>query len=326
MIEVLKPGFLTTVQDRGRWGYQSFGVGIAGAIDSFALAAANLLVGNREGDAGLEMTLVGPRLKFHKDTILAITGADFNPMLEGNSFPNWTCHLAAAGSTLSFGGKKKGVRAYLAVAGGIEVPLVMGSRSTYLLGQFGGFKGRPLKAKDLLPLPPLARETHNLIGTHFPEKLGPPYEKNPTLRVIPGPFADFFSEEGIRIFFSTEYTISPQSNRMGYRLQGEPVTRSKPEELITCGLANGTIQVPPDGQPIILLADRQTIGGYPIIATVIQADLPLIAQGGPGDKLRFKSVTVDEAREAYLKLWGNLKNFKQSVLSLPRSALNEPSL
>jgi antagonist of KipI len=146
----------------------------------------------------------------------------------------------------------------------------------------------------------------NLTGRFLRESLRPPYRKNPALRVVLGPFADYFSGEAIRVFFSTEYAITPQSDRMGYRLQGEPLQRQKPRELISCGLANGTIQVPPDGQPIILLADRQTIGGYPIIATLIHADLPLISQCVPGDKLRFSAVSTDEAREAYVRLWGNL--------------------
>ncbi len=309
MIEVIKAGLFTTVQDNGRWGYQGYGVGVAGAMDNFALSAANFLVGNAEGAAGLEMTLLGPTLKFHQETILAITGADLDPQLKGESIPNWTCHFAPSGSTLSFGGKKKGVRAYLAVGGGIGVPPLMGSRSTYLLGHFGGLEGRALKSQDHLPVPPLAGALRNLAGRVFPEKNRPPYQKNPTLRVVPGPFADFFSEEGIKVFFSTEYMVTPPSDRMGYRLRGEPIKRKKSGELITCGLANGTVQVPPDGQPIILLADRQTIGGYPIIATLIQADMPLIAQCAPGDKLRFQAVSTDEARQAYLKLWGNLKTF-----------------
>ncbi|MBM4334117.1 MAG: biotin-dependent carboxyltransferase [Deltaproteobacteria bacterium] len=308
MIEVIKPGFFTTVQDNGRWGYQGYGVGVAGAMDNFALSAANLLVGNPEGTAGLEMTVLGPMLKFHTETLLAIAGADLDPYLDGKSIPNWTCHFAPTGSTLSFGGKKKGARAYLAVFGGIDVPPVMGSRSTYLLGNFGGLEGRVLKSRDHLPIPLLVGTLPNLAGRFFPEKSRPPYAKNPTLRVVPGPFADFFSEEGVKAFFSAEYTVTPQSDRMGYRLQGDPIKRKKPEELITCGLANGTVQVPPDGQPIILLADRQTIGGYPIMATLIQADMPLIAQCVPGDKLRFAAVSTDKAREAYLQLWSNLKN------------------
>ena len=309
MIEVIKPGLLTTVQDKGRWGYQCYGVAVAGAMDPFALASANRLVGNPEGAAGLEMTLLGPTLRLHRETIFALAGADLGPRLNGEPIPNWTCHLAQSGALLDFAVRKSGIRAYLAISGGIDVPPIMGSRATYLLGRFGGLDGRALKPRDRLPILPPAVESRNFNGRVFPEDLRPPYRKNPTLRVVPGPFADFFSREAIQVLFSTEYTITPQSDRMGYRLQGEPLRRQKPKELISCGLANGTIQVPPDGQPIILLADRQSIGGYPIVATLILADLPLIAQCAPGDKLRFSPVSIEEAREEYLRLWGKLRNF-----------------
>jgi antagonist of KipI len=313
MIEVLKPGLFTTIQDQGRRGYQSYGVGIAGALDPFALSAANLLVGNQENAAALEITLQGPTLRFHRETTLALAGADLDPRLDGSPIPNWTCVLAPSGSTLSLKGRKSGVRTYLAVSGGIDVPPVMESRSTYLLGRFGGLEGRPLKAQDQLPLCAPAKNYHEWVGRVFPQDSLPPYRKNPTLRVVPGPFDEFFSEEGREAFLSTPYTITPQSDRMGYRLQGNPISRQKKGELITCGLANGSIQVPPNGQPILLLADRQTIGGYPIIATMIHADLPLVAQSAPGDQIRFTAVSPDEGRQAYIRLWGNLKKFKQTA-------------
>ena len=312
MLEILKPGFLTTVQDQGRLGYQSYGVGVAGALDPFALAAANLLVGNEEGAAGLEMTLLGPALRFHAETLIAVTGADLRPLLDGRPVPSWTCLRVPSESTLTFAGAKSGVRAYLAVAGGIDLPPVMGSRSTYLLGRFGGLEGRPLRAKDRLPAASPPANANQRVGTALPEALRPPYAKSPGLRVIRGPFDDYFAPEGMQTFLSTAYTISPNSNRMGYRLSGEPIPRQKAGELITCGLANGTIQVPPDGQPIVLLADRQTIGGYPIIGVLISADLPLIAQCGPGDQLRFAAVSLEDARHAYLRLWSNLRNFFQA--------------
>ncbi len=316
MIEVIKPGLFTTIQDQGRWGYQRYGVGIAGALDSFALSAANLLVGNPEGAAGLEITLQGPTLKFHREAAVAITGADLDPKLEGQTIPNWACVLVPSGSTLSFKGRKSGVRAYLAVSGGIDVPPVMGSRSTYLLGKFGGLEGRALRAQDLLPVGFSPVNGRDFVGESFPLELRPPYHKNAPLRVVMGPFDEFFSEVGKRNFLSTPYSITTQSDRMGYRLQGEPITRQKREELITCGLANGTIQVPPNGQPILLLVDRQTIGGYPIIATLIHADLPLVAQSAPGDQLCFSAVTPEEGRQAYLQLWGNLKKYKQKPKSI----------
>jgi|MudIll2142460700_1097286.scaffolds.fasta_scaffold121437_2 antagonist of KipI len=312
MIEVIKPGLLSTVQDQGRWGYQAYGVGISGAMDSLALAAGNLLVGNPERAAGLEMTLQGPSLKFHGETWFAVTGADLGPRLDGSPISSWAAHRAPSGSVLSFGSRRSGVRAYLSVAGGLDVPVVMDSRSTYLLGRFGGLEGRPLKAQDRLPVGFEAQVRPPREGFVFPESLRPAYRKNPRLRAVLGPFQDFFSEEGMAAFLSEEYLITPSSDRMGYRLQGKPVTRKKTGELITCGLANGTVQVPPNGQPIILLADRQTIGGYPIIATVIHADLSLVAQCAPGDKVRFGAVSPDEAREAYLSLWGPLKKFPLS--------------
>ena len=312
MVEVIKPGLFTTIQDQGRWGYQAYGVGISGALDSLALAVGNLLGGNPAGAAGLEMTILGPTLRFTRETLFAITGADLAPRLDGAPLSNWTAHLAPPGSILSFGGRQSGVRAYLAVAGGLDVPVVMGSRSTYLLGHFGGVEGRPVKAQDRLPVGSPARAFKPLAGHVFPETLRPPYRKNPLLRVVLGPFQDFFSAEGLAEFLSGEYHITPNSDRMGYRLQGKAITRQKTGELITCGLANGTIQVPPNGQPIILLADRQTMGGYPVIATVIHADLPLVAQGAPGDAVRFATVTPDEGRKAYLALWGPLKNFSVS--------------
>lgn len=309
MIEVIKPGFFTTIQDLGRWGYQRYGIGTAGALDSFALSAANLLLGNEEEAAGLELTFAGPMLKFHQNTLIAITGADLNPRLNGQPIPNWTVCSIPSGSILNFGQKKSGVRAYLAVWGGIAVPPIMGSRSTYLLGRFGGLEGRPLKAGDILPLLPCPTEMQELVGRSLPTSLRPAYERNPCLRVILGPFADYFSAEGQDAFLTSAYTITPQSDRMGYRLQGTPIKRAINEELITCGLANGTIQVPPDGQPILLLADRQTIGGYPIIATVINADLPLAAQCAPGDKLRFQATTLTAAQEAFQNLWGKLRKY-----------------
>lgn len=312
MIEVVKPGLLTTVQDQGRRGYQAYGVGISGAMDPLALAAGNLLVGNPQGAAGLEMTILGPSLKFHDETWFAVTGADLAPRLNGSPLSNWTVHRAPSGSVLNFGSRRSGARAYLAVAGGLDVPVVMNSRSTYLLGRFGGLEGRPLKAQDKLPVGLGAQARKPQEGFVFPERLRPAYQKNPRLRAVLGPFQEFFSQEGLAVFLSEEYLITPSSDRMGYRLQGKSVTRKKTGELITCGLANGTVQVPPNGQPILLLADRQTIGGYPIIATVIHADLSLVAQCAPGDAVRFEAVFPDEAREAYLSLWGPLKKFPPS--------------
>jgi antagonist of KipI len=312
MLEIIKPGLFTTIQDLGRWGYQSYGVCISGALDQFALTAANLLVGNPQMAAGLEITVFGPTVKFHKETLFAVAGADLGPKLDGKEIENWTCHRAAAASQLIFTRRINGVRAYLAVYGGIDVPPVMGSRSTYVLGGFGGKEGRPVKANDLLPYPGLPAEAHKQIGAHLSENLRPAYGRNPTLRIVMGPFTEYFSENGVETLLSGDYTIAQNSDRMGYRLEGAAIERKNTGELISCGLANGTMQVPANGQPIILLADRQTIGGYPIIATVVGADLPLVAQCASGDKLRFRAVSADEAQEAYRKLWANLASIGQS--------------
>jgi antagonist of KipI len=309
VIEVVKAGLLTTVQDLGRWGYQAYGVCISGALDTFALAAANLLVGNPRDAAGLEMTVFGPTLKFGTEILFAVTGADLSPKLDGREIENWVCHRAPAGSVLSFAARKSGVRGYLAVAGGIDVPVVMGSRSTYLLGHFGGLEGRPLKPKDLLPVPALRPDAEKFTGKKIPDDLRPPYRKNPLLRVVLGPFDSYFSEKGIDTLLSLEYVITRDSDRMGYRLEGKAIERQNPGELVSCGLANGTIQVPANGKPIVLLADRQTIGGYPIVGTVISADLALIAQCAPGDRLRFAAVSVEEAREAARGLWEPVNHF-----------------
>ncbi len=310
MLEIIKPGLFTTIQDFGRWGYQSYGVCISGALDPFALGAANLLVGNPQTSAGLEITVFGPTVKFRKETLFAVTGADLGPRLDGKEIRNWTCHRAEGGSQLAFSIRKMGVRAYLAVYGGIDVLPVMGSRSTYILGGFGGKEGRALKSHDLLPYPDLPAEAHPYIGNHLPEHFRPAYKKNPSLRVVMGPFTSYFSEKGVETMLSGEYSIAQNSDRMGYRLEGAPIERKNLAELISCGLANGTVQVPANGQPIILLADRQTIGGYPIIATVVGADLPLVAQCAPGDRLSFSAVSVDEAQEAYRNLWQNLVYFR----------------
>jgi antagonist of KipI len=289
-------------------------------LDPFALSAANLLVGNPESAAGLEITLQGPTLRFHREIIFALAGADLEPRLDGSPIPNWTCVLAASGSVLSFKGRKSGVRAYLAITGGIDVPPVMGSRSTYLLGRFGGVEGRPIKTQDQLPLLAPPEDCSRFVGRVLPKDSLPPYRKNPALRVVLGPFEEFFSPDGMEAFLSTSYTITAQSDRMGYRLQGTPISRQKKGELITCGLANGSIQVPPNGQPILLLVDRQTIGGYPIIATMIHADLPLVAQSAPGDQVRFTAISPDEGRRAFIELWGKLIIFKRSAINFQLSA------
>lgn len=298
-VEILDPGFLTTVQDLGRFGYQRLGIPTAGAMDPFALRAANALVGNDQGAACLECTLVGPRVRFTEACLIAIAGADLGPRLEGRDIEGWKAHLVRPGAVLEFGGRRSGARAYLAVSGGIALEPWLGSRSTYLLASVGGLEGRALKEGDLLPI---GRGSVTLSRPSISPDRRPPYSDNPTVRVILGPHWDRFTEEGIHTFLSNGYEITGDSNRMGYRLEGPKIAHTRGPDLISCGIPLGGIQVPGSGQPIVLMADHQTTGGYTMIATVIQADIPLVAQCLPGERLRFRTVEMEEARASYRRL------------------------
>jgi biotin-dependent carboxylase-like uncharacterized protein len=291
-------GLLTTVQDRGRYGYQRFGMPVSGAMDVFSLELANLLVGNDPGDACLEATISGPELEFTGATWIAITGADMDPHLNGQSIPMNTTIDVRPGDRLGFRGLRSGCRSYIAFAGGIAVPPVMGSRSTYLRAGIGGLKGRTLMPGDELPLgEPAGRPRFKRI----PEGMIPEYKHEQTIRVISGPEAHYFEIAGLRSFLSTEYTVTAQSDRMGYRLTGEPIRHKEGmTNIISAGISLGTVQVPGDGQPIILMADRQTSGGYARIANVITADLTLLAQKRPGDTVLFKETTLDIAQQVWL--------------------------
>jgi len=288
-------GLLTTVQDRGRYGCQRFGMPVSGAMDTFSLELANLLVGNEPGDACLEATISGPELEFTGATWVAITGADMDPHLNGQGILMNTAVDVRPGDRLGFRGLKSGCRAYIAFTGGIAVPLVMGSRSTYLRAGIGGFKGRALMPSDELPL---ADPRGKPRLKRIPEGLIPEYKHEQTIRVISGPEAHYFEIAGLRSFLSAEYTVTAQSDRMGYRLKGEPIRHKEGmTNIISAGISLGTVQVPGDGQPIILMADRQTSGGYARIANVITADLTLLAQMRPGDKVRFKETTLNISQQ-----------------------------
>jgi len=304
-LEVLEPGLLTTVQDLGRFGYQRWGIPAAGAMDPFALKAANLLVGNPPGAAGLEITLLGPKIAFTEGCAIAVTGADLGPRLDGREIEGWRRHLVRPGSVLEFSGRRSGARAYLAVSGGLALEPWLGSRSTYLMASVGGLEGRALRAGDQLPI---GRSSLSLARPSVPPERRPAYSSSPTVRVILGPHADRFTDEGISTFLNGTYVVSPSSNRMGYRLEGPTIAHSRGPDLISCGIPLGGIQVPGSGQPIILMADHQTTGGYTMIATVIQTDIPLVAQCLPGETIRFRSVDLDEARAALLALETGLRS------------------
>lgn len=295
-IRVLRPGLLTTVQDLGRWGKQRYGVVVGGAMDPFALRMANLLVGNDEGAAALEMTLLGPTLQFEQDALIALCGGEFYAKLDDNILPVWRPVFVPRGTSLNVGSAVSGTRGYLAIAGGIDVPHVLGSRSTYLHGKFGGHEGRALQDGDLLSI---AESTLAVSPQSCNWRIGsliPAYDDRPTLRVIPGSEFDWITPQSQEQLFSNEFEVTPQSDRMGYRLSGPRLELASPRELISEAVCPGTIQVPADGQPILLMADCATTGGYPKAACVASVDLPLAAQLRPGYKLRFAAISLAEAQ------------------------------
>lgn len=315
MMEVVSPGLLTSVQDLGRYGHQHEGVSPGGAMDAFALRAANLLTGNDENAAALEVTMQGPTLRFVRDTAFALGGADLSATVEGTPVPPWRTVLARAGSRLAFGAGT-GCRTYVAVAGGVDVPSVLGSRSTCLRAGFGGHEGRALRKGDRLRIgaaPPLAGRIIAALaagGTRrtaaacviapwgISSSLRPRYSAAPVVRLIEGAHVSLLTADARQRLVRNDLRVGAQSDRMGYRLEGPTLETTGGRDLLSEGVAFGTVQLPPGGVPIVLMADRQTTGGYPRIGEVASVDLPLLAQLRPGDRLRFRTVTVGEAQAA----------------------------
>lgn len=296
MITVVKAGLLASVQDLGRPGFRDSGMPLAGAMDRYALACANLLVGNEPGAAAVELTMIGGSWRFEADTLAALAGADLAGTLDGAPVGPWSSFRARAGSQLTFKPAARGVRAYLAVRGGIDVPLVLGSRSTYTRASVGGLDGRALVTGDRLPVGPAQGRAPKPWA--LPAGEVPPCGGGATLRVLLGPQDDRFTAEGIATFLSSGYRVTPQNDRMGYRLEGAPIAMRDAPDIITDPLVPGAVQVPGNGQPIVMAADAQTTGGYIKIATVIGPDLRLLAQARPGDLLRFAKTTQAAAVKA----------------------------
>jgi len=298
VLEVLAPGLLTTVQDLGRFGFGVYGVAPSGALDSFALRIGNLLVGNPETEAGLETTLLGLRLKVLRDMVIAVTGADLQAQVNKQPAPIWQSQRVKAGDVIAFAGPISGCRAYLTWAGGTEVDAIMSSKSTNLASGFGGYLGRPLQKGDVLRALPVAGPLP-AAGRSFPTNWIPRYPSRWTLRVVWGPQDEDFSEAGRRAFLHGVFAVSSQSDRTGIRLEGPVIQRrfQVPESIVSEGLVAGALQVPGDGQPIIILGETVT-GGYRKIAAVITADLPLLGQIKPGDTVGFEVVSVEEAHLA----------------------------
>lgn len=296
VFSVSSPGMLTTVQDEGRWGFQGKGMPVAGAMDIQSLKLGNILVGNPEGAAALEVTILGPTLRVEEgEGVVAVTGAELSFTVNGAAVPNWTVVYVRAGDTLAFGAPLSGCRAYLCVSGGIDVPVVMGSRSTYTRAKVGGVDGRALKKDDGVRCGDPAPLWRSCEGMTCPEALRAIYDAEAPLRVVAGLQEDHFTDKGIETLYSSEYTISNSADRMGYRLDGPVVEHVDAADIISDPIALGAVQVPGHGQPIIMLADRQTTGGYTKIGTVCSVDVAALSQRLPGHKVHFSKITLDDA-------------------------------
>lgn len=315
-IKVLQPGMLATIQDLGRYGLQKYGVIVGGAMDANSLRIANLLVGNSEGEGTLEITLFGTSLLFESDELIAITGGNLQPTVDGEKVPMWQPLFIRKGSVLKFSAAISGCRAYVSFSGGIKIPKVMGSKSTYLRAGIGGFEGRKLQKSDVFECDKRTESGEDLFNqlqkkaaylswsVHYTPFVT--FSKTQTIRFIRGSEYERFDNESLKKFFSAPYTITTYADRMGYRLDGESISLKEPFELLSEGVTFGTIQVPSNGQPIILMADRQTTGGYPKIGQVITADLPSLAQMQTNNRIYFKEVTLEEAQWALIHQEKNL--------------------
>lgn len=302
-ITVIRPGLASTFQDCGRHGHQSLGIPVGGAMDLRAHQLANLIAGNTRDVATLEITLMGPTLRFDAPAVIAMTGADLSPTLNEAPAPMGRPLVVRPGDVLSFGARRSGVRTYLAWHGGIGLPPVMGSQSTWLRGQLGGFLGRALRKDDVLPLvaefrpgdlDALARDL-DAMSIYLPSTLA----NNPRerLRVMWGPHTGLFTRESIQTLLNNAYRIANESDRMGYRLQGPALHLKENRQLLSEGATFGSIQVPSDGLPIVLMADRQSIGGYPKIGHIATVDLPQLAQKMPGDEIHFEEISLAQAQQ-----------------------------
>jgi len=309
---VITPGAYTTVQDKGRYGYQQMGVPVSGVLDAYAFRAANMLVGNSPNAAVLEITIMGPRLEILNRADVALTGAEIRMTLNEKEVEGWISIRVKPGDILGIHQVKSGCRGYLAVSGGVEVPVVMGSRSTYVGGKLGGYQGRPLKEGDLIQC---GQGKRLKIPRKFPSDLIPKHPSQITICAIPGPQDDFF-KEGLDTLFQSDYMVSAKADRMGYRLQGSNVKlrAGMPKSIISEPTMPGGVQIPADEQPIILLVE-QTVGGYCKIVTVISTDLPKVAQATPGDTIRFEKVTLETAHNLYRERWKLLQNLEERLFN-----------
>lgn len=326
-LKIIRPGLMTTLQDTGRFGWQKIGVITSGAMDVYSLRMANILVGNDEHEAAMEITLTGPTIEFTADTLIAITGGDLAPIIDGQVVPTLRPVAVKAGAILKFTACRSGCRAYLAVAGGYDVPSVMGSKSTYLRAGLGGYEGRALQKGDYLTTGEPSEYTQQMMfnllrsGAHsfmhakwYISKAHTSRENlNKPIRVMAGLQYDEFTEKAKFDFGDSDFLITTRSDRMGYRLSGPVLSTAKHLEMISEVASLGTVQVPPDGEPIILMADHQTTAGYPVIGQIVSVDVARIAQMKPGDHISFKLISNEEGERLFIDMEKCIENLKIAV-------------
>ena len=310
-IRILKGGMLTTVQDLGRTGYQSQGFSVAGVMDVRSFKIANLLLDNPENEAVLEFTLIGPTLEFTSATIIAITGGDFQPKINGEAVPMYKALYINKGDVLQLGSARTGSRGYIAFSSYLDIPVIMGSRCTNMKSGLGGFKGRKLEAGDYMNFRIKRRYLPFFLSRHL--DLNEFDQEESELRVVLGPQDDLFSKQGIETFLNNEYTVTGEFDRMGCRLEGPFIAAKETSDIISDGIAFGSVQVPSHGKPIILLSDRQTTGGYAKIATVASVDIPKLVQRKMDHKIRFKAISVQEAQDLYLEEIEELDGMRKKI-------------
>jgi antagonist of KipI len=328
MITITKPGLLSSIQDLGRYGYQKYGVITSGVMDPIAHRLANLLVGNTEHKPTIEITLLGPIIQFRQDSLIAICGGDLSPTINDIPVRTWRTILVKKGTELAFGKAQAGCRAYIAVAGGFSIPSIMQSTSTYLRAGIGGFHGRSLQAGDQLvydslsglSLKMMQQLNARISNQPFVEMewsissdLTPAFKHEPPIRVMKGRQYHLFAKESQEKFFTEPFKVTAQADRMGYRLQGPILHLEKAQEMVSEAVTFGTIQVPAEGHPIVLLADRQTTGGYPKIGEIASVDLSLIAQAKPGDDIYFTRITHKEAGLLHLERERQINQLKHGI-------------
>lgn len=313
-IQIITPGALTTVQDYGRTGYGEIGFSPSGSVDASAMEIANILVGNKMGEGVLECTLFGSTLYFTCDNVVAVTGADMSPKINETVIPMNTAVTVKAGETLTLGFAAKGCRSYIAFAGGLQIEECFGSKSTNMKCAIGGLHGRALKANDEIQfvkpvavLPVMEKRSYPKADIEGSIK---------TIRVVMGPQDDYFTEEGIKTFETETYKLTNDSNRMACKLSGPVIQSKQATDIISDGISLGSIQVSSNGQPMVMLSDRQTTGGYAKIATVISTDIPILAQCKPGDAIKFESITLKQAQKLYKKHYKAMIKFQNKMMKL----------